>query len=326
MKDKGSILERALIQNKRLRSQLMLFSGLIIVYFVFNIFLGGRLLTLTNLKIIFSHTVFPALVAWGMSFFFTTGIIDLSIGANVILSANIGCILVTKFNLGWFGLIVGTIISVVILEHIIVRFAVTLEIPSWIAGLGAALVYEAILAIYITSNNIFAIDLYEEYRILGNMPYMGIVYIIAFIVAYFLFNRTTIGLNIKAVGNNEEVSACMGIDKKKTIFQGALIGGIFIGIAAIIQLSYSGRVYSQTGLGSLSMIFQSLACVLLSGSISRIVSTPVGILISSFFIMSIFNVLTLFGVPSGTGQNIFLGFIVIICGILSHLKYKGVVK
>lgn len=327
MNDKeGKNPGQALIYNKRLRSQLILFTGMIIVYIIFNVILGGRLLTLVNLKIILSHTVFPALVAWGMSFFFSTGIIDLSIGANVILSANIGCLLATKYNFGMLGLIIGTIVSVVILEHLVIRCAVTLKIPSWIAGLGAALVYEAILALYITTNNIFALDLYEEYRILGNMPYMAFVYIIGFVLAYFLFNRTNIGLNIRAVGSNEKVAASMGIDKKKTIFIGALIGGVFIGLAAIVQISYSGRIYSQTGLGSLSTIFQALACVLLSGSISKIVSSPVGILISSFFIMSIFNILTLFGVPSGTGQNIFLGAIVITCGILSNLKNKGVVK
>lgn len=322
----GSSLRQTLMGNKKSYSQLMLFTGMIAVYLILNIALHGRLLTLMNLRIILSHTVFPALVAWGMSFFFTTGIIDLSIGANIILSANIGCLLATKYNLGMAGLIIGTIASTVILEHIVVRCAVTLKIPSWIAGLGMALVYEAILAVYITSSNIVALDLYKEYRILGNMPYMGIVYVVGFITAYLLFNWTTIGLNIRAVGDNPAVSASMGIDREKTIFTGALIGGIFIGLAAIVQISYSGRVYSTTGLGSLGLIFQALACVLLSGSMANIISTPVGILVSSFFIMSIFNVLTLFGVPSGTGQEIFLGAIVIVCGILSHWKHKGVIK
>lgn len=57
------------------------------------------------------------------------------------------------------------------------------------------------------------------------------MYIIGFVLAYFLFNRTNIGLNIRAVGSNEKVAASMGIDKKETIFIGALIGGIFIPFA-----------------------------------------------------------------------------------------------
>lgn len=89
----------------------------------------------------------------------------------------------------------------------------------------------------------------------------------------------------------------MGIDRKKTVIIGALIGAAFIGMGAVIQISYAGRVYATTGLGSLASIFQALACVLLSGSIASILSPPVGILVSSFFVVSIFNVLTMLGVP-----------------------------
>jgi len=315
-----------LLQNRRLRAQLLLFSGIILVYLIFNGVLDGRLLTATNLRIILSHAVFPALVAWGMSFFFSTGIIDLSVGSNIILSANVGCYLATRLNLGMPGLIVGTILTCMLLQHLNIRAIIDLEIPSWIAGLGAALVYEAITAQYMFTQNIMALDLPNKYRPLGNMPYLGIVYFAAFAVAYFLSNRTTVGLNIKALGGNQQVAGSMGIDRKKTVIIGALIGAAFIGMGAVIQISYAGRVYATTGLGSLASIFQALACVLLSGSIASILSPPVGILVSSFFVVSIFNVLTMLGVPSGTGQDIFLGVIVVVCGILSHLRHKGVVK
>lgn len=48
-----------LLQNRRLRAQLLLFSGIILVYLIFNGVLDGRLLTATNLRIILSHAVFP---------------------------------------------------------------------------------------------------------------------------------------------------------------------------------------------------------------------------------------------------------------------------
>jgi len=323
---KENYLNHRLVIDKKLRSQLVLIVGMIIVYVIFNVFLNERLLTLSNLKIILAHTVFPALVAWGMSFFFTTGIVDLSVGANIILSANVGCLLATKYNMGMAGLIIGAIAASIIMEQLTIQCTVTLGIPSWIAGLGMALVYEAILANYTSSNQIMGIILDDKFKTLGNMPGIAIVFVVAFAIAYILFNRTTIGMNIKAVGVNENVAASMGINKKKTIIIGALIGGVFIGAAALIQISYAGRIDSTTGLGSLNMIFQALACVLLSGSLESIFSMPVSILICSFFVMSIFNILTLFGVPSGTGQEIFLGVIMVVCGILSHLKYKGVVK
>ena len=48
--------------------------------------------------------------------------------------------------------------------------------------------------------------------------------------------------------------------------------------------------------------------------------------ISTFLITLIFNVLTLFGVPSGTFQDFILGVIVILFAILAQRKVKGVVK
>ena len=58
----------------------------------------------------------------------------------------------------------------------------------------------------------------------------------------------------------------------------------------------------------------------------NIFTKPVGILISGIAVVALFNILTLFGVPSGTWQNVSLGVVVILCGILSHLNHKGVVK
>jgi ribose transport system permease protein len=316
-------------KSKRIKSQLILFTGIILLFVLSNIVVGGRLLTLNNMKTIISHAIFPSFVTWGMMFIFTSGIIDLSIGANILLSANIGAILAMDYKMGYFCLIAGAIISAVILEQLSVNCSVRLKIPSWISGLGMALIFEAVLTVYATirskTEGSSVIPL-KDFRGMGSMPLMAIIWIAGFLIAYIIFNRTTLGLNIRAIGSNEGVANAMGINKKKTILIGALIGAVFIGLAAIIQESYAGKLSSQSGLGSLSTIFKSLATVLLAGSFEKVLSMPVGILIGSIFITGLFNVLTLLGVPSGTGQEICLGGIVILCGIISHWGYKGVVK
>jgi ribose transport system permease protein len=158
------------------------------------------------------------------------------------------------------------------------------------------------------------------------MPLMGILWLAGAASAYFLYHRTSLGLNCRAVGGNGAVASAMGIDRRKTVLRGAVVAGVFIGLAAVVQISYNGKVYSASGLGSLATIFRALTALLLAQSCERIVNIPVGILFSSFVVTSVFNVLTLFGVPSGTWQEVFLGFIVIAGGMLSHLRYKGVVK
>jgi len=315
--------------SKRRISQLKVIITLIVIYGVLNIGLSGRIFTVDNIKTVIAHSIFPAFVAWGMSFIFTGGIIDLSIGANILLSANIGATLAETYHLGYSGLIIGTLACCIIIQHLSVQCSVSLHIPSWVAGLGMALILEAILTLFATylANNLNErLPSMKTYTALGEMPLMLIIWIIGLVAAYLLYTRSNIGLNLQAVGNNTDVASAMGINRKKTIFIAVVIGSIFIGVAAIVQISYATSMAAKSGLGSLSGIFKSLATVLLAQSFERVAPMPVGILISAIVVMSIFNVLTMLGVPTGTGQEMFLGAIVIVCGIFSHLGYKGVEK
>lgn len=316
-------------KNKRLKSQIILFVGIAILFIILNFSLGGKFLSKENIVSTITHSIYITFVGWGMSFIFTSGLVDLSIGATIVLSANVGAVCAMELGMGYFGLIVPTILCAIVCELISVNCTVSLKIPSWISGLGMALIYEAILAIYGTARSITkgsnTVAL-TDYRLFGTMPAIFIVWVVGFIVAYFLFNRTTIGINICALGNNDNVAQIMGINKKKTMLFGAVIGSIFIGVSAIIQLSYSVNIYPRSGLSSLSGIFKPLAAVLLAQSFGKIINIPFGVMLGAVIISGIFNVLTLFGVPSGTGQEIFLGVIVILCGIISHWKSREVEK
>lgn len=310
--------------------QILFLAVLAVLMVICNIITGGKFITFDNQQFILAHSIFYVFISWAMIFIFTPGITDLSIGANVLLAGNIGAICAMDLGMGYAGLILMTILSAAIMEFVTVFCTVGLKIPSWIAGLGMALIYEAILSTYTgqraktVGSNVIQLD--KSFRALGSIPIMIIFLIAGFIVCYILFNKTTTGFNITAVGGNPEVSKAMGINVKKTIIIGAIIGGIFIGVAAILQESYVGKMYSTTGLASLSSIFRSLAIMLLGASFSNVFSMPLSVLICGIAVTGLFNFLTLIGIPSGTGQDICLGALVIICGVISHWKYKGVVK
>jgi ribose transport system permease protein len=53
---------------------------------------------------------------------------------------------------------------------------------------------------------------------------------------------------------------------------------------------------------------------------------PIGMAIGAIFIAGLFNFMSFMGIPSGTGQNIMLGLVVIFFGVISKRNYKGVVK
>ena len=315
--------------NRQFKTTLLAIAAYVIIYVVLNVITGGRFLTAPNILAVLTSSIVPAFIVLGFIFIFTMGIMDLSIGAILILACNFGGIFAIKLGLGYFGLVAGAIAVAVLLELLNLKMMLLSKIPSWILGLGMAMVYEAIGSFYNSyqiDQGLQVISMDNACRELGTTPWNAIVVVIGLIIAYIIFNRTSIGFNLRAVGSNTAVAKMMGINVSKTIMLAGVIGGIFIGLASAVDESYAGRIVPTTGLNSISMIFIPLAAFLLAKAFEKVFNVIVGALISAFIITSIFNVLTLLGVPSGTLQQVVMGATVLICGVLSQRKYKGVVQ
>lgn len=313
----------------RLRNQIIVIGIIVAIYVIANFLTGGKVFRPNNIRTILTQVTYPLMVGLGLMLIFTTGMIDLSVGAQVILAANVGAIAVQIYGLGYPGLIIGTVVTLVITELLCTSCSLFLKIPSWVAGLGCALVFEALGMILVGaySETLGTSIVYlEKCDGFGSFPVIFIIAVVVAVIAYFIFNRTQFGYNLRAIGGGGEVAEAMGINRKKTIIMAAIIGAVIIAIGGITQLSYTGRFTPTSGMGSLSGIFKSLAVVLISGSFSRIFNDVIGCVVGAFIVAGLFNVLTLLGVPSGTGQDICLGVVVMLCGILSALHYKGVQK
>lgn len=313
--------------NKRIRDIGIVLLCMAAIFVLFNILTQGRFLTFRNILTMMSHSVVPSFVAWGLSFIFASGTTDLSIGAIIILASNAAGICGNQF--GYPGLVLGALIIAIILQVANTYVFIKTKIPSWIAGLGMAMIYESIGAFYSKTRidkGLQVVELKESVRSLAQNPYIIILWAIGLILVYILYNRTKTGLNLRAIGGNKTVAKMMGIDLNRALMIGAVMGGIFIGIAGFINESYEMRVYARTGLGSISTLFFPLATLLLAQAFQKIINVAVAIPISAFFIYSLFNVLTILGVPSGTWQEMTLGAIVILFGILAQKGSKEVVK
>lgn len=315
------------IERNKLYVPVILLAVLIVVFFLFNTLYEGKFLSLSNISILVSHAIIPAFIAWGLCFVFACGYTDLSIGAVIVLAANVVGTLGNQF--GYAGVIIGGIITSGVLLFLNFNIYVFTKIPSWIAGIGMAMLYEAAAVLYSKmrlSRGLTVIELGKEFRILGQAPYIYIVFIIGFIAAYFLYNRTSLGMNIRSIGSNVEVSRSLGINVRRTLLMVGVVSGIFIGIAAILEESYIARMTAKTGLTSLSLLFQPIAAYLLAQVLQKRINLIVAIPICTFVIYTVFNMLTIAGIPSGTWQEAILGMIVIVFGMVAQRKAQGVIK
>lgn len=293
---------------------------------------GRVLLSPGNLLILAGNMAVPTIIALGFTFIFTCNITDLSPGAIVLLTANCAGIIgnaCAKPAVSIPAMLVGCIAVGVACGFINFTIYRVTKIPPWIAGLGMTMVYEAIVGIYSQARAAQGLQvefLRDEHRILGTQPWIFIVLVVCVVVSYIIYNHTTIGINIRAAGCNDAVAKTMGINVSKTLIIGGVIAGMFFGVAGVVKESVSIFTPAQGGLTSLSTVFQPLAAVLLAKALSKNINRIIAVPISTFIIVVIFNVLTLFGVPSGTFQEFLLGTVVIIFAIFAQRGVKGVVK
>ena len=320
-------METSATKKKNSIKVIIIIAVILAAALAFNAAFDGRFLSASNLIVLTSHAIIPTFVAWGMCFVFACDYTDMSIGAVIVLSANMA----GEFGLmfGFPGVILGGVISGIVLMTINFLIFVYTKIPSWIAGIGMAMIYEAAGMFYSNAKvdaGLTIPQLDSELRMLGRPPYIYIIFVIGLILAYVIYNRTEIGLNIRSLGNGIKLSESMGINTAKTIIMVGVICGFFVGCSAFLNESYNARLSIKTGLTSLSMIFQPMAGYMLASVLSRKINIMIGVPVCSLLVYTIFNVLTFLGVPSGTWQEAVLGIIVTVFGVLAQRNVKKVVK
>jgi ribose/xylose/arabinose/galactoside ABC-type transport system permease subunit len=306
---------------------LILIAAMVAAGLIVNIFTDQRFLTPKNIEIIISNSVYPTFLAWSLCFLFACGYTDMSMGGVLVLGSFAVCAFGNAF--GYVGVVLGGLVIGTLLIFINFGIFVTTKIPSWIASISLALIYEAISVFtrnWKVTKPYVNTELSRSFRALGKWPVNLVILVVGLLVVYMIYNRTTIGLNIRAVGGNASVARAMGINFTKTILAVGFICGVITGIACIIQQSYNGKTFAASGLTSIQMIFKPLAIALLAQILQKWINIVIAVPFCSIIIYAVFNIMTFFGVPSGTLQDVFLCVFVIGFGIVGQRGTKEVVK
>ena len=233
------------------KGYLILLGLVVLSWGIFKVLSPHNFGSAANMLNYFQASLIATVGAVGFYFVMVMGMFDFSIGANIMLSAIVGCVFATKFNLGYVGLIAGCIICGAIVGVLNGIFYVKLRIPSMIVTTGLALIYESI-ANYIAGG--VEQTLPANLRMFGQMPGDIILAILACVVAYIFLNYTKIGTYTYAIGSNEFVAKNMGIDVNKYKVLAFILSGAFLGVMAILTISYGSSMVAVTGLALLIII------------------------------------------------------------------------
>ena len=309
--------------DKKLSGQtkgyLMLVFLIILSWGIFKIITPGNFGSAKNMLSYLEASLLAAVGAVGFYFVMVMGMFDFSIGANIMLSAIVGCVFATRFGLGYAGLIVGSIVTGALVGLFNGVFYTKLRIPSMIVTTGLALIYESI-ANYIAGG--VEQTLPSDLRAFGQMPGNLILAVLAFGIAYLLLNYTKIGTYTYAIGSNEFVAKNMGINVNFYKILAFIISGAFLGIMAVLTISYGSSMVAVTGMSSMSRNFvPTMGCFF--GLAFKKYGMPLpAIIIGEFVINIIFFGFIALGAPTAI-QDVITGLALLIIVTLTTKIDKG---
>ena len=312
------------MQRKRKIAGISILMGIIVlVYFIFYLLEPTRFGSPQSVFILFQQSLIYSIVGCGCYFIIAMGLFDFSLGANLILSALIGCRLSHFF--GYAGLVFGCLIVGMLIGIVNGTFYLKFRIPSIIVTVGLMMIYECI-GVFVAgdSTNKLASDM----KILGQAPYNLCVALIAFLFAMFLINSTRMGVYIRAIGKNEAMAKNMGINTEKYKFLGFLLCGGFAGLTGMLTISYTSTMIPVQGMSSMGRNFQPIMGCFVGLAFKRYVNPVISIAAAEFMISMIVSGVMTNGLDS-TLQDCIIGLILLAIVIImarEERKSRTVVK
>ena len=154
---------------------------------------------------------------------------------------------------------------------------------------------------------------------IGNFPTIIIWAVVAVVVVWFIWNKTTFGKNLYAVGGNPEAAAVSGISVFKVTLGAFILAGILYGFGSWLECNRmvgSGSAAYGQGWDMDAIAACVVGGVSFTGGIGKISGVVTGVLIFTSLTYS----LTILGIDTNL-QVIFEGIIILAAVTLDCLKY-----
>ena len=301
----------------------IVYISFITVLVVFSIILRDRgFLSYGNIMNILRQTAMISVAAVVMTFAISAGLIDLSTGSVVAMSA-----LTTALMLrvtGWIpaaicGLLVGFVSGflngIVVAKVRIPAFLVTLGTSSVFAGIARTMTnLEAVPIINANFNFIFGSG------DIGPISTLFLWTIVIMILGHILYRKTSFGRAVLAVGGNESTARYSGIKVDQIKLWAMTLCGVAAAFAGIL---YAGRLNgARYTLGENDNMSVIAAVVIGGTSFSGGKGTIVGTIIGSIVIGMLNNGLLLMGLTVSE-QMMARGLIIILAVSLSLRESKN---
>jgi len=294
--------------------------GLAIICLILGV-MTDSFLTVRNFTNIMRQISINVILACGMTMVIILGGIDLSVGSIIAVSGCLCCGLITNTGVPAaaaipISILAGTLVGIfngfVVSRTTIPPFIVTLAMMN--IGRGFARIYTKATTILVDDELFTFIG---SGTVLGGIPIHIIYMIVVITVSALILNRTRLGRNIYAVGDNKQAASYSGINAKKVTMTVFVIMGFFAACAGIIS---SARTFSgQFNVGEGAEMDAISAVVLGGTSMSGGIGHLSGTIIGCVVIGVLNNGMNILGIDS-SWQYVVKGVVVLLAVFIDYFK------
>lgn len=217
---------------------------LVLLVIVFSVLAPDTFATVANMKTILASNSVVAILALGALIPLVVGQFDLSVGANLGLSAILCTGLASKFGMGAFesislailaSTLVGLINGILVARGKIDAFVTTLGVSVLVTG----------GVVWFSDGQTFASNIPKSLTDLGQQQWLGVpapVYVLAAVVlvAFYVLNATPLGRYLYAVGGSKEASRLSGLNVPMLTILAFAGSGLLAGLAGVLQSAQLG--------------------------------------------------------------------------------------
>lgn len=250
----------------------------IIVYLAFFFLSGGRFGQAAGMHTITRQSVMPIMVALAITCNMTIGMWDFSAGAVVYTAAIVGGNLALLTGTGIVGMVVIIVLISVIMNATTGFLYNLFKVPSIVLTIGLVMVYEMIPTLLYKGGVLIS----GKMTILAMSPYCFIVFAVMFAVFYIVFNYTAFGHDVRALGSNQTIAVNVGLNPTTIKFTSFIFGGLFLGMAAVIDISTKGMIRPPATMGSVSMIFDAMMGIFIAFFLQKYCNLAIGVVVGTF--------------------------------------------
>ncbi|MBC7434739.1 MAG: ABC transporter permease [Bdellovibrionales bacterium] len=274
-------------------------------------FASSAFLTPGNLLNVLRQASLLFLIASGLTLVILCGGLDLSIGANVALSACLAGTVIQSSGSIMLGCAVGAGSGLLIgvLNGLMVT---ALRIPAFIATYGMLWILHGVTYWFMSGETLHGFP--PAFRALGSGYFLGVpipVYLMlgVLVAGTALTQYTTWGQEVYATGANTESAELSGVPVFNRRLAVYALSGLMGGLASLVFLA---RLNSAEGDMGESLTLQAIAAVLIGGtSLFGGTGTLVGTLVGGLILTVVLNGMNILGV-SANWQPLITGVIVIL--------------